>query len=97
MANIKALHSFVSFPGRFGPAKSDAPTLGRTTSTHEHSIGDSSASPLTPTSNQAFSLMKTNANVGAHHVGFSTHYDMTPHDRRRCKNFTLHSVNYYTN
>lgn len=95
MANTRALHSFIT--GKFGPAKSDAPTWGRTSSTHEHTIGDSSASPLTPTSNQAFSLLKSAPSVGTHHGGMSIHYDMTPHDRRRCKNFTLNTVNYYTN
>lgn len=97
MANPRALHSFVSRRGGYGPAKSNAPTWGRTSSTHEHSFGDSSASPLTPTSNQSLSLLKSAPSVNSHHGSLSVRYEMAPHDRRRCKNFTLNTVSYYTN
>lgn len=91
MANTKALHSFVSLPGKFGSAKTYAPTWGRSSAMHEHSFGDNSTSPLTPTSSQAMSLMKSTPTIGVHHTGMSIHYEMAPHDRRHFNRFSMRS------
>lgn len=88
MANTKALQSFVSLPGKFGSAKSYAPTWGRSSAMHEHGFGDSSTSPMTPTLSQALSLMKSTPTIGVHHTGMSMHYEMTPLDRRHFKRFS---------
>lgn len=91
MANPKALQSITSIPGKLGTLKSYAPTWGRASVIREHGSGEESFSPLTPSSNQALSQMKSTPAVGSHHVGISMHYDVTPHDRRHFKRNTFRS------
>lgn len=94
MANPKALQSIVSIPGKLGTLKSYAPTWGRASVTREHGGGEESFSPLTPSSNQALSQMKTTSTVGLHHSGMSMHYDVAPHDRRHFKRNVLGSTRF---
>lgn len=94
MANPKALQSIVSIPGKLGTLKSYAPTWGRASVTREHGSGEESFSPLTPSSNQALSQMKSTPAVGYCHAGMSMHYDVAPRDRRHFKRNTFRSTHF---